>query len=186
MLPDAECVKILDEILKALDIGEFQIKINHRKILDGVFEMCGVPADKFRTICSSVDKLDKTLWEDVRTEMIDEKGLSPEVADAIGKQVRTSGTPTEVITRLKEKEDFMKNKNAKDGLESMELLVKYCTLMGINESILNFDLSLARGLDYYTGIIYEGVLLGEYSSEYSEERSFRRRGKMYVISYNVF
>jgi len=161
MLPDAECIKIVEEILTALEVGEFQIKINHRKILDGVFEMCGVPADKFRTICSSVDKLDKTFWEDVRTEMIDEKGLTPEVADAIGGHIRLSGTPSDVISQLKTREDFLKNKNAKEGLDSMELLVKYCNLMGINESTLNFDLSLARGLDYYTGIIYEAVLLSK-------------------------
>lgn len=59
MLPDAECVKVVTEILSALDIGEFVIKLNHRQLLDGIFEACGVPAEKFRTICSAVDKLDK-------------------------------------------------------------------------------------------------------------------------------
>ena len=59
MLADAECVKIVQQILSSLDIGKFVIKVNHRKILDGIFEVCGVAADMFRTICSSVDKLDK-------------------------------------------------------------------------------------------------------------------------------
>lgn len=59
MLPDAECVRVVSEILTSLDIGDFVIKINHRKLLDGMFEACGVPADKFRCICSAVDKLDK-------------------------------------------------------------------------------------------------------------------------------
>lgn len=59
MLPDAECVKIVSEILDTLDIGDYVIKLNHRQLLDGMFEACGVPADKFRTICSAVDKLDK-------------------------------------------------------------------------------------------------------------------------------
>lgn len=59
MLPDAECVKVVSEILKSLDIGEYVIKLNHRLLLDGMFEACGVPGDKFRTICSTVDKLDK-------------------------------------------------------------------------------------------------------------------------------
>lgn len=62
MLPDAECVKVVSEILNELDIGEYVIKLNHRLLLDGMFEACGVPADKFRTICSSVDKLDKVCW----------------------------------------------------------------------------------------------------------------------------
>lgn len=59
MLPDAECVKVVSDILNALNIGEFVIKLNHRLLLDGMFEACGVPTTKFRTICSSVDKLDK-------------------------------------------------------------------------------------------------------------------------------
>lgn len=59
MLPDVECVKVTCEILKSLGIGEFQIKLNHRQLLDGLFEMCGVPKDKFKSICSAIDKLDK-------------------------------------------------------------------------------------------------------------------------------
>lgn len=59
MIPDAECVKVVDEILTALELGSYIIKLNHRFLLDGMFEACGVPADKFRSICSAVDKLDK-------------------------------------------------------------------------------------------------------------------------------
>lgn len=59
MVPDAECVRIASEILDSVDVGCYRIKVNHRQILDGVFETCGVPGEKFRTICSSVDKLDK-------------------------------------------------------------------------------------------------------------------------------
>ena len=59
MIPDAEVVRTMSEVLRALNIGDFTIKINHRKILDGMFEVCGVPESKFRAICSAVDKLDK-------------------------------------------------------------------------------------------------------------------------------
>jgi histidyl-tRNA synthetase len=59
MLPEAECLRIVVEVLSSLDIGSYSIKINHRLILDGIFEACGVPGDLFRTICSTVDKLDK-------------------------------------------------------------------------------------------------------------------------------
>lgn len=59
MLPDVECVKVLVDVLKSLDIGDFVIKLNHRQLLNGLFEACGVPNDKFKSICSSVDKLDK-------------------------------------------------------------------------------------------------------------------------------
>ena len=61
MVPDVECVKVVTEILDALDLGDYTIKINHRRILDGLFEACGVPESQFRTICSSVDKLDKVI-----------------------------------------------------------------------------------------------------------------------------
>jgi Histidyl-tRNA synthetase len=59
MVPDVECVRVVSEILTSLKIGDFVIKVNHRQLLDGLFEACGVPLDKFRTACSSVDKLDK-------------------------------------------------------------------------------------------------------------------------------
>ena len=61
MVPDAECVKIVKDILQAMEVGKFVIKVNHRQILDGIFEVCGVAQDMFRTICSSVDKLDKVV-----------------------------------------------------------------------------------------------------------------------------
>ena len=59
MVPDAEVLCMLCEALTALDIGEYTVKLNHRKILDGIFELAGVPADKTRAISSAVDKLDK-------------------------------------------------------------------------------------------------------------------------------
>ena len=62
MVPDAECVKIVKDILKAMEVGNFVIKVNHRQILDGIFEVCGVATNMFRTICSSVDKLDKVFY----------------------------------------------------------------------------------------------------------------------------
>ena len=59
MLPDAECVRIMCEILSGLELGSFVIKVNHRQLLDGIFEVCGCPPEKFRATCSAVDKLDK-------------------------------------------------------------------------------------------------------------------------------
>ncbi|NXE02797.1 SYHC protein, partial [Chaetorhynchus papuensis] len=91
MIPDAECLKIVHEILSDLQLGDFVIKVNDRRILDGMFAVCGVPDSKFRTICSSVDKLDKVPWEEVRSEMVGEKGLSPEAADRIGEYVQLHG-----------------------------------------------------------------------------------------------
>jgi len=156
MMPDAECVKIVQEILTSVDVGKFVIKVNHRAILDGIFEVCGVAPDMFRSICSAVDKLDKSPWEEVKKEMVDEKGLEEAAADRIGEFVQMSGG-LELIDNLLSG-PLGQNKNAAKGLEDMKLLLKYCSLYEVSEVI--FDLSLARGLDYYTGVIYEGVLTG--------------------------
>ncbi|KAF2297055.1 hypothetical protein GH714_016170 [Hevea brasiliensis] len=76
MGPDFEIVKILTELLDELDIGDYEVKLNHRKLLDGMLEICGVPAEKFRTICSSIDKLDKQSFEQVKKEMVPAVGVS--------------------------------------------------------------------------------------------------------------
>ncbi|KAF8274304.1 hypothetical protein EI94DRAFT_1714110 [Lactarius quietus] len=121
-------LSLLCTILTRLEIGEFTIKINHRKILDGIFEVCGVPPEKIRPISSAVDKLDKLPWSDVKEEM-KEKGLDAACADKIGEYVKhKDGDPFSFLDAYK-----------------------------IADKI-SFDLSLARGLDYYTGLIYEAIV----------------------------
>ena len=68
------------EILTELEVGNFAVKLSHRRLLDAMLALCGVPADKFRTICSAIDKLDKEPWAAVRAEMVEQKGLAPEVS----------------------------------------------------------------------------------------------------------
>lgn len=159
MIPDSECIKILSEALTSLDIGPFIIKLNHRSLLDGIFAACGVPKDQFRTICSSVDKLDKTPWEEVRTEMIEEKKLDETVADRVGVYVAKRGN-LELIEELRADSDLMKVPDAVKGLDAIALLFRYCNIYNLRDQVV-FDLSLARGLDYYTGVIYEAVLTGK-------------------------
>ncbi|XP_039265303.2 histidine--tRNA ligase-like isoform X2 [Styela clava] len=155
MIPDAECLRIVYEILSDLMLGEFKIKVNDRRILDGVFEACGCPTDKFRPACSAVDKLDKLPWVDVRKEML-EKGLAEEIADHIGHYVRMSGSH-ELVNQLLNDSFLIKSKSAVAGLNDLKLLLEYLELYNIMDKT-SFDLSLARGLDYYTGVIYEAVL----------------------------
>ncbi|KAK0543416.1 Cytoplasmic and mitochondrial histidine tRNA synthetase [Tilletia horrida] len=158
MLPDAECLLIVHEILTALKIEPFTIKINHRKILDGIFDICGVPADKIRPISSAVDKLDKMPWADVKREMIAEKGLDEAAADKIGEYVKLKGGE-ELLAQLEKDSALTGHKLASEGLKDMALLFKYLQVFNILPRI-SFDLSLARGLDYYTGLIYEAITLG--------------------------
>ncbi|KAJ1302826.1 hypothetical protein OPQ81_003131 [Rhizoctonia solani] len=157
MVPDAEILCILSEALTALDIQDFTIKINHRKILDGIFGLCGVPTDKTRSISSAVDKLDKLPWADVKKEMVEEKGLPEDVADKIGEYVKLKGGP-ELLAQLRSS-PLASNESAKAGMDDMEVLFKYLDVFGITHQ-MSFDLSLARGLDYYTGLIYEAVVEG--------------------------
>lgn len=89
-------------------------------------------------------------------EMIKEKGLSSEAADKIGEYVQLNGKD-DLVKRLLMDEKLTKSKSATEGLEAMQLMLKYCKIYGTYDRVL-FDLSLARGLDYYTGIIYEAVL----------------------------
>ncbi|RZC34630.1 histidine--tRNA ligase, cytoplasmic, partial [Asbolus verrucosus] len=104
----------------------------------------------------------KSPWEEVKKEMVEEKGLSEEVADQIGEYVRLNGKE-ELVVKLLKDEKLTKSKAAVEGLEAMKLILHYCDIYGTSDRVL-FDLSLARGLDYYTGIIYEAVLLGGDSS----------------------
>uniref|UniRef100_A0A8C0MIA6 histidine--tRNA ligase n=2 Tax=Canis lupus familiaris TaxID=9615 RepID=A0A8C0MIA6_CANLF len=124
MIPDAECLKIMCEVLSGLQLGDFLIKIP---------------------------------WKDVRHEMVAKKGLAPEVADRIGDYVQRHGGVS-LVEEMFQDSRLSQNKQALEGLGDLRLLFEYLTLFGIAEKI-SFDLSLARGLDYYTGVIYEAVLL---------------------------
>jgi histidyl-tRNA synthetase len=158
MVPDSECLAVACEILDALPIGDFGIKLNHRRLLDAILDICGVPADKFRTICSAVDKLDKEPWSEVKREMTEEKGLPEDVADRIGEFVVLKGEPWEMYNSLMESKKFGDHKGAAEAMEDLRICFEYLDAMDALKFI-SFDLSLARGLDYYTGIIYEAVCM---------------------------
>ncbi|GKT83569.1 histidyl-tRNA synthetase [Colletotrichum tofieldiae] len=159
MLPDAEIIRIVVEVFEGLGWnGNYTIKLNHRKILDGIFEVCGVPEDKIRTISSAVDKLDKLPWADVRKEMTEEKGLDGEVADRIGEWVVQKGKQ-DLLRKLQRDDKLSANASMKAGMADLELLFNYLEAFGALDRV-SFDLSLARGLDYYTGVIYEVVTEG--------------------------
>lgn len=83
MIPDSEVLSVVCEILESLDIGQFTIKLNHRKFLDAMVELAGCEKRKFKSICSSIDKLDKEPWEKVKKELINQKGLTEEMTDKL-------------------------------------------------------------------------------------------------------
>lgn len=159
MLPDAEILRILCEVFEGLGWeGKYTIKINHRAVLDGIFEVCGVPKDKLRMISSAVDKLDKAPWEEVRKEMTEEKGLEGEIADRIWGYVQKKGGP-EILEELRADEKMKENKSMVKGMDDMNLLFTYLDAFKVLDKT-EFNLSLARGLDYYTGLIFEVITEG--------------------------
>ena len=163
MIADSEVLCVLIDILKALQIGHFQVKLSHRKLLDALMNIAGVPTLKFRTICSAVDKLDKLSWSQVKHEMIYEKGLNEQVADKIGQYVTQNFqqfTPFQLLTLLQQDKELSAHPQAKEAFQELTLLFQYLEAFNVL-SYISFDLSLARGLDYYTGLIYEAVIVAD-------------------------
>jgi len=164
MVPDAEVLTVLCEMFDSLSsiskyhakyMSSYQIKLSNRKLLDGMFRVCGVKEELLRPICSAVDKLDKESWDTVKKEMI-EKGLSDECCDSIHKYVVLNGKPREILDKLRADQPLADQ--CGDALDEMEKLFDYLDCMGNALDKISFDLSLARGLDYYTGVIFEAVL----------------------------
>lgn len=182
MIPDSECISLICDIFNSLGWeGKYTIKLNNRKILDGIFQVCGVPNEKIRTISSAVDKLDKSPWEEVRREMTDDKGLDPAVADKIGTYVVHKGQE-DLLRKLQSDEALMANESAKQGLAEMETLFSYLKAKDIMGPV-SFDMSLARGLDYYTGVIYEVITEGS-APQTNEGQKVQQKAKKETKSKN--
>ena len=156
MIPEAEVLKVVVEILTQLPVGGFNIKLNHRLLLDAVINLCGIDEDKFKPVCSSIDKLDKEEWATVKAELI-KKEITEEQADKLWTLVQLKDKPKILLEKLKKNTELLSNSKGKTGLEDMEILFDYLEILEI-DGYCTFDMSLARGLDYYTGLIYETVL----------------------------
>jgi histidyl-tRNA synthetase len=156
MIPEADVIKVVVEILTQLPVGGFNIKLNHRLLLDAIVNISGIKDELYRTVCSSVDKLDKEEWDTVKKELI-EKGITEEQSEKLWTFVQLKDKPKVLLEKLKANNELISNKKGKEALDDMGILFDYLEIMG-TDKYCTFDLSLARGLDYYTGLIYETVL----------------------------
>lgn len=111
MIPDAEVLAIMQEILETLTVNEFLVKVNHRKILEAVVNEAGCNNDLFKAICSSIDKLDKQPWSEVRVELLT-KGVTEDQADIIGKLTTFKGEPHQLLEEIISNKIFQKNAEA--------------------------------------------------------------------------
>ena len=153
---EAEIPSIIYQTFTRLGLKRFQIRVNNRKILNGFYAMLGL-TEQSGAIMRTVDKLDKIGPDKVRDLLLSDCGLREDQAAEILKFIAITGSNTEVLAAL---EGYMGRHELFDtGLSELKTVVKYLADFGVPEENFAVDLTIARGLDYYTGTVYETTLL---------------------------
>ena len=156
ILNEAEIPSIIYNVFRGFGLTRFQIRVNNRKILTGFYGMLGL-TEKSGDIMRTVDKLDKIGADKVRTILLDDCGLTDEQADEILRFIAITGSNAQVIEAL---EGYTgRNEIFDAGLEELKAVTRNLSAFGVPESNFAVDLTIARGLDYYTGTVYETTLL---------------------------
>ena len=153
---EAEIPAIIYQTFTSLGLKRFQIRVNNRKILNGFYAMLGLTKQS-GDIMRTVDKLDKIGAEKVRTLLVDECGVSADSAGEILKFIAITGGNEQVLAALESYRG--RNKVFDEGLDQLNTVVKYLSAFGVPAENFAVDLTIARGLDYYTGTVYETTLL---------------------------
>ena len=155
ILNEAEIPSIIYTIFRRFGLKRFVIRVNNRKLLNGFYALLGL-TEKSGDIMRTVDKLDKIGEEKVRTILLEE-GLTEEQADEILRFIAIKGSNAEVLAQL----EGWKGKNEifDLGLSELSTVATHLTAFGVPEENFAVDLTIARGLDYYTGTVYETTLL---------------------------
>ncbi len=152
---DAEMPAIIYEIFKRLDFGPFVIRYNNRKILNGFFaslELTDMVSDVLRII----DKLDKIGLDNVKEELVN-MGISQDKIDKILSFIQIKGTNQEILTKLMEL--AIDDENYRLGVEELKTVTDMIADFNLDSASYQIDLTIARGLDYYTGTVYETNLV---------------------------
>ncbi len=152
IINEAEIPAIIYNTFKTLGISKFKIKVNNRKLLNGFYSMNGM-SEKSAEIMRTVDKLDKIGAEKVKNLLIDDVHMLPCKAENVLDFMAIQGTNAEVIERLTQYKGM--DETFDQGLEELIEVTKYLSAFGVPEENFAIDLTIARGLDYYTGTVYE-------------------------------
>jgi len=153
---DAEMPAIIYQLFNRLGLKKFQIHVNNRKILGGFYAILDL-TEQAGDIMRTVDKLAKIGQEKVSSLLTGELGISPYKAGEILRFIAIQGSNQEVLSAL---EAYRGRNNLFDqGLEELTTVVKYLSAFGVPEENFAVDLTIARGLDYYTGTVYETFML---------------------------
>ncbi len=156
ILNEAEIPAIIYKVFRGFGLSRFQIRVNNRKILTGFYDMLGL-GEKSGDIMRSVDKLDKIGAQKVRAVLVDTCGISDSEADEILKFIAISGSNAQVLAAL---EGYAgRNELFDRGLSELKAVTANLAAFGVPEANFAVDLTIARGLDYYTGTVYETTLL---------------------------
>ena len=156
ILNEAEIPSIIYQIFRRFGLTRFQIRVNNRKILNGFYCLLGL-SEKSGDIMRTVDKLDKIGAEKVKGLLLSECGVEESAADEILKFIAITGSNAEVIAAL---EGYTgRNEVFDQGLSELKAVCENLGAFGVPESNFAVDLTIARGLDYYTGTVYETTLL---------------------------
>jgi len=157
ILNEAEIPAVIYRTFSTLGLKRFQIRVNNRKILNGFYAMLGL-SEKAGDIMRTVDKLDKIGPEKVKTLLLDEEiGLSAEQADKILTFIAIRGTNAEILEKLAAYQGRAELFDL--GYEELKAVVSCLAAFGVPEENFAVDLTIARGLDYYTGTVYETTML---------------------------
>jgi histidyl-tRNA synthetase len=152
---DCEVALVIHDLMRALGFERFRIHVNNRLVLNGLLEELGL-AGQTRGVLVALDKLPKIGRDAVRQEMADKAGVRPEQADRIIALAEMEGTNQEILAGLRE--SYGGNAKAADGIARLEELLHVARTAGVPDERLRVDVSIARGLDYYTGTVYETFL----------------------------
>ncbi|MFW6075346.1 MAG: histidine--tRNA ligase [Chloroflexota bacterium] len=152
MLADADVVSIFVEALSAINMPDFAVHINHRKLLEAMAEVAGVEESRAGHVYRSIDKLDKIGADGVIDEMV-KGGIAADVAGRMVDFTTYAGPPDAVLSWAREQ--LAGREKAARALNELEELFDHLAALGVEPAHYRFDLSLARGLAYYTGPVYE-------------------------------
>ena len=156
IINEAEIPSIIYRTFSQLGLKRFQIRVNNRKILNGFYSMVGL-ADKSQDVMRTVDKLDKIGAEKVKTLLMEDIGVAEDVAHQVLDFIAIGGSNQEVLAALEGYQG--KDELFDTGLEELSTVVRYLSAFGVPEENFAVDLTIARGLDYYTGTVYETTRL---------------------------
>lgn len=159
LIYDAEMPAVIYNVFKELDFGSFTIRMNNRKVLNGFFKALGY-ADNISDILRSIDKLEKIGADNVKKELA-ELGVTDEASEKILSFIAVRGSNDEIIAALKN--NGVSDETYLEGVDELEQVIRYLRGFGVDENCFTVDLTIARGLDYYTGTVYE-TMLDDYPS----------------------